>query len=63
MQLYDMRGNKIVERETGFTVASNISGKRAKETLRRLNENQAGFQGFTPEFFTKDVKISMKKVG
>lgn len=56
MQLYDMRGNEIVERNTGFTVVSNISGKRAKETLKKLNEKQTGFQGFTPEFFTKSFK-------
>lgn len=63
MQLYDMRDNKIVERNTGFTVMKNISGKRAKTALKKLNENQAGFQGFTPPFFLKsfaDERISIR---
>jgi len=66
MQLYDMRGNMIVERNTGFTIVPNISGKRAKAALKKLNEQDTGFQGFTPEFFTKgfnkDDGLSIKFV-
>lgn len=53
MQLYDMQGGKIVERSTGFVMVSNISAARAKNTLRKLNVEKTGFQGNTPEFFTK----------
>ncbi|AKF12556.1 hypothetical protein PHIM7_8 [Sinorhizobium phage phiM7] len=60
MQLYDIQGGKIVERTTGFVVVSKISAKRAKSTLQKLNHENAGFQGFTPEFFTKNVKIGMR---
>lgn len=53
MQLYDMQGSKIVERNTGLVVVSNISARRAKNTLKKLNIEKTGFQGNTPEFFTK----------
>lgn len=57
MQLYDMQGGKIVERTTGFVVVSNVSARRAKSTLQKLNNENAGFQGFTPEFFLKEANI------
>jgi len=60
MHLYDMQGDEIVERPTGLTVIKNISGKRAKAALQRLNTDETGFQGFTPEFFLKKADIRFR---
>lgn len=50
MLLYGVEGNKIVERTTGRIVKMK-SGKAANTLLKKLNNKNTGFQGYTPDFF------------
>jgi len=46
----------IEEHETGLEVQRYKEQNSARETLRNLNMG-GGFDGFTPTFFTKNVKL------
>lgn len=50
MLKYGVEGNKIVERATGRIVKVK-SGRAANQLLKKLNNQNTGFQGFTPDFF------------
>jgi len=48
---YKIVGNKIIETQTGLTVAEQTD----KNFLKHLNFG-GGFDGFTPDFFTYRLK-------
>jgi hypothetical protein len=50
MLKYGVEGNKIVERTTGRIVRVK-SGRAANQLLKKLNNQDSGFQGYTPDFF------------